>query len=88
MCKRCGRELPVSEFGKHARTKDGLQHYCRECLGKLMRSSRSKKKDAVQDDDTESAPASLANYTDHELAKELQRRGFRGLVSRKVDITI
>lgn len=30
-CKKCGRELPVSEFGRHAKTKDGYQPLCREC---------------------------------------------------------
>lgn len=31
VCPRCGRELPVSEFGRHSRTKDGYQPLCREC---------------------------------------------------------
>lgn len=30
-CPRCGRELPADAFGKHARTRDGLQPYCKDC---------------------------------------------------------
>lgn len=31
ICSKCGRELPLSEFSKHKRSKDGLQPYCKEC---------------------------------------------------------
>lgn len=31
ICKRCGRELPTSEYNKHSTNKDGLQSWCREC---------------------------------------------------------
>ena len=30
-CTGCGRELPLSAFGKHSITKDGLNHQCKEC---------------------------------------------------------
>ena len=32
VCQRCGRELPLENFGRHVRTKDGYQPLCRECL--------------------------------------------------------
>ena len=32
VCQRCGRELPIENFGRHVRTKDGYQPLCRECL--------------------------------------------------------
>lgn len=32
VCQRCGCELPIDHFGRHARTKDGYQPLCRECL--------------------------------------------------------
>ena len=30
-CSKCGRELPISEFGNNKITKDGLQCWCKEC---------------------------------------------------------
>lgn len=31
VCSRCKRELPISEFNKNKRNKDGLQYYCKKC---------------------------------------------------------
>ena len=47
-CPRCGRELPFEAFGKHARTRDGLQPYCKECrsqarIGKTSRPGQETK---------------------------------------------
>lgn len=36
-CSKCGRELPLSEFGRCARFKDGLQRQCKECLNSAQR---------------------------------------------------
>ena len=33
-CSKCGRILPVDEFSKYNKAKDGLQGYCRECSSK------------------------------------------------------
>jgi hypothetical protein len=30
-CTRCGKTLPLTEFGKHRLTKDGLAYQCKEC---------------------------------------------------------
>lgn len=30
-CSKCGQTLPISAFGKEARTKDGLRHNCKSC---------------------------------------------------------
>ena len=37
VCKRCHRELPISEFGRHSKTKDGYQPVCKECRSKDMK---------------------------------------------------
>ncbi|MFA5453017.1 MAG: hypothetical protein WC248_05550 [Candidatus Methanomethylophilaceae archaeon] len=37
VCSKCGRKLPLSEFRKCKRNKDGLQVYCRECLKEYYR---------------------------------------------------
>ena len=31
-CAECGRELPVEDFNKNKRNRDGLQDRCRECF--------------------------------------------------------
>ena len=31
-CTKCGRELPLSEFGKHKITKDGVRSWCKSCV--------------------------------------------------------
>ena len=39
-CTRCGQTKPLSEFGKHGITKDGLNDWCKECnaeRGRLWR---------------------------------------------------
>ena len=33
-CSKCGRELPVSEFYKDSKAKDGLQGWCKACRNK------------------------------------------------------
>lgn len=32
LCKKCGKEKPVTEFHKNSAMKDGLQLFCKECL--------------------------------------------------------
>lgn len=31
-CSKCGKTLPVSEFRRNKREKDGLQNYCKSCM--------------------------------------------------------
>lgn len=31
VCKKCGQELPISFFWKNAKSKDGLQNWCKNC---------------------------------------------------------
>lgn len=46
-CKGCGRELPVENFGRHPKAKDGLQPYCKECKSKLGKAVGGKRKAAA-----------------------------------------
>lgn len=43
VCKKCGRELPISEFNKDKHRKDGLDYRCRECNKKRLRKFTSQK---------------------------------------------
>lgn len=91
VCKRCGREHPVSEFGRHSKTKDGYQPVCKECRSKEMkgvprpvRKGKSEKpinpepiKKKGQDDKI----VTLSQFTDDQLIEEIRRRGWNGRLS-------
>lgn len=36
-CSRCGVEKPLARFGFAAKSKDGLNHYCRDCNTEVAR---------------------------------------------------
>lgn len=40
VCSKCGRELPLSEFNKNNKNKDGYQYMCRSCMNEYNRSYR------------------------------------------------
>ena len=44
VCKICGRELPVDQFGKHFRAKDGLNPYCKECVSQIQKEAAARTK--------------------------------------------
>lgn len=48
-CRRCERELPVTEFPKNRRKEDGLHYYCRECTRAYQREYA--KKNAARNSD-------------------------------------
>ena len=43
-CPRCGRTLPISEFGSNKSKKDGHSDYCIECSRELVREAYYRKK--------------------------------------------
>lgn len=43
-CKKCGEVKMKSDFNKSKREKDGLQHYCRECMKNAQKKSYEKMK--------------------------------------------
>ena len=51
VCSECGRELPVENFGRHFKTKDGYQPCCRECQSKKAknRQPRQRKEKPVKE---------------------------------------
>ena len=87
VCKRCGRELPIHEFGRHARTKDGLQTYCRQCTSDAMKKARIKKV-AKPLNPSESGSSDLCFIRTEDLLSELKRRGFSGYLKRVEEFSI
>ena len=80
VCKACGRELPVSQFGKHARTKDGYQPICKECKSEKAKKSRWKMEEAASG--KRQAPKSgLEDVDTAAILAELRRRGYNGTLT-------
>lgn len=43
VCAKCGRELPIENFGTNKRATDGHKSYCRDCENENCRKYRAKK---------------------------------------------
>ena len=43
-CCKCGRELPIGEFHKSARSRDGLMPFCKDCHRESARKGGRRKK--------------------------------------------
>ena len=89
-CHKCGRVLPLEDFNKCSRTKDGLQNHCRECQALYMKDYHVKKARKIQlgspvknDAGKEAslhkvyAHPGLSSFTNRQLMEELKARGFR-----------
>lgn len=37
LCKKCGKEKPLSEYNVNKKAKDGLQSYCKECQSEYFK---------------------------------------------------
>ena len=66
-CSRCNRELPVTEFHKNSRTKDGLLSVCKSCRSATRLN--------------EGQDPRLASFTPRQLMIELRARGYDGTLT-------
>ena len=81
VCNSCGRELPLSAFSKHRGHKDGLQDACKECIKeRYANSHRPDRYRMPKPVDT--------TFSDDELIYELQRRGWRGTLTKNIEKTL
>lgn len=69
VCSHCGRELPITNFGRHSRTKDGYQPCCRECLSKMNKGH--KKREPFQHNEK---PAKPEEFTPEQMGIGKGRR--------------
>lgn len=76
VCSKCGKELPISEFYKSKRTKDGLFYKCIHCVRIEQKESRERSKNLKEIG--RNGGKKLSDYTPRELMEELHRRGYRG----------
>lgn len=42
ICKKCGKEKPLSEYNVNKKAKDGLQSYCKECQSEYFKANADK----------------------------------------------
>lgn len=57
ICKRCGQELPIENYAKNARSKDGYKHICNGCMSKALKASFAAAKDYKQAESVIELPA-------------------------------
>lgn len=103
VCNCCGRELPVDQFGKHAKTKDGLQPICKECRSKKSKAAHVKKNvtpEVIEKlEELEGTVNSYAEkikdhpwpkmsgFEDEDLIHELAERGWTGRIVKTITVS-
>lgn len=90
VCKRCGRKLPAEAFGRHARTKDGLQPVCRECRSKQQKAALKKEEPEEYAIQTVSDPVTVTVdfFPDDVIIESLRKRGYNGTITKQIQITL
>lgn len=89
VCKKCGRELPAEAFNRHAKSRDGLQPYCRECQRETAKAGAAKDGTvsiSTKKDEPVAANPSVTEIPDHDLVQELRRRGYDVKCSKTIEL--
>ena len=81
-CPRCGRELPCETFGKHARTRDGLQPYCKECRSQARIGKSSRPGQETQTSYTRTVVRET--LTDKQMVDQLREHGWTVTCTRTI----
>lgn len=77
-CKVCGKMLPVSEFAKHRKSKDGHRAVCRNCECTGKRHKGSGVVETVVKRSIEGGVLALKGINAKDLIEELRYRGYKG----------
>lgn len=82
VCRCCGIAKPITEFHRNSAFKDGYNRICKECANAASREkARVKRSAAVKTTVT----VDLKEMSSQSLADELQRRGWKGEIT-KIDV--
>lgn len=73
LCRTCGIYKPLSEFGRHPRSADGLQYRCRECTAAYQREYQARR--ARGEMPKSFRTATVQEFTWKEYVEVLQRQG-------------
>ena len=98
-CGKCGQVLPVSEFYKQAKSKDGYQYACKHCQDEYKKSHT--KECSTRADKLSKTPLiasaldgkykrnpALADFHPRELIEELRARNYRGRLTITREIIV
>ena len=100
VCRKCGRELPITEFYKNKLYKDGYMTICKKCNNAYSNESHKKKRDQQRQKSLLGGAGveekmrkvyinpELAKFSPRDLMLELKARGYEGdLLYREVKVT-
>lgn len=86
VCKKCGRELPADQFNRHARSRDGLQPYCKDCQKEMAHADWQKRKNTPAAKEPAPKATPVHDLDDHALVGELRRRGYDVKCTKTVEL--
>ena len=77
-CSKCGRVLPLSEFARRSKSKDGLQYECRDCKkAAKVTSDKNVPLTLSEEPEPKYKPITVRDLSDEDLVKELRYRGWK-----------
>lgn len=93
-CTGCGRILPIGEFSKHPKSRDGYRNKCKQCNAAIISKAKTKK-NVTQHRQPGSGPHLTVDFTGHdqlydELVRSAERnfRSVNGHVMAAIDFLI
>lgn len=87
MCSKCKELKPTIAFHLCLNREDKLQVWCKECQRKYNRNRYDKKNSTMTVQAIPNIPPpTLASFTSSELIEELCKRGYKGKLSKQIEL--
>lgn len=91
VCSKCRRELPVSEFNKNKRNKDGIDNKCRQCASEYYKNNKEHVKTIVREyrmtEKGKRARKRENDKTINTFGRIGKKRGCSGMLKRDYELT-